>query len=192
MGYSKVFWHFTFKAHSDSTLLHLSRIYDQNPNGFHLRKFLEEGVGKNRWIFEPKLFKQRLKANPSAEDLLQAVGPINEKILIDDIEFSSDKSNPTVKKLVKWRNNVLAHRSLDSVLPSDSPKNIEQPSMPDMEQLINRGFEILNRYASYFEATSFSKNIFESDDFNFVLEALAHHPRHKDREKWNDFYKKLK
>lgn len=189
MNYSKVFWHFTFEAHFDSTLIHLSKIYDQNPKGFHLKKFLEEGVNNNRWIFKPELFLKRLQANPNAEELLKAIGTIDEDKFIADLAFVSEKTNELVKKLVIWRSNFLAHRSLNFVLPSSSVMP-DQPSSADMQILISRGFDILNRYAGYFEATSYSQNIFESDDFKFVLEALEHHPRHKEFQKWDEFYKK--
>jgi len=46
----------------------------------------------------------------------------------------------------------------------------------DVKELLDRGFEMLNRYSQYFNTTVYSAGCKEWKDMKFVFEALAHHP----------------
>ena len=184
--FSPVFWRFTYQAHIESVFYYLCKIYDQHDSAFHLRRLLEI-VKQNIALFEADNFARRLGKN--AEEEIKFYKSIDQHQLQDDYDFVS-KKNPLVDKLKRWRDNVFAHRNPKQIL-SQKPFETNHPfPFSEIEFLINRGSEIINRYSGYFSSTHYSTKLNGSDDFSYVLESLEHHPRSVERKRWDEYYKK--
>jgi AbiU2 len=122
------FWQFTKQAHLEIATFYLCRTYDKNPSGDHLYRFLNE-IPRGGLSEEKK-------------EVLQA-----------DLDFCHQKSKaPAIGRLRNWRDNFGAHfnyrltaydgRETLSTLKS---KALKTPSVAELQQLINKGFEILER-----------------------------------------------
>lgn len=98
--YSPFFSAYTLRAHCQTALVYLHRIYDQNKDSFGLHRFLLT-VRSNRKIFDPEAVRKRREGDPSLERLIQAVGTLNDAQLDRDIEFCSSR-NPKVLNLKMW------------------------------------------------------------------------------------------
>ena len=149
LNQSNAFWRLTFRAHLDATLIRLCRIYDDNKSALHLKNWLET-IKSNRHLFRADNFKERLKGNPCVESLAA-----NPRIPSDD-ELQSDidsvkKENPLVKKLRGIRDNSVAHKNAKMSINGDVNKEILKIDMVELEGLINKGMEILNKYSSLFK-----------------------------------------
>src|SRR5260221_5132183 len=55
---SPYFWHYTLRAHLQTVLIHLHRIYDQNGQSFNLHRFLLT-VQNNKEIFDVTEVRER-------------------------------------------------------------------------------------------------------------------------------------
>ena len=170
---SPYFWHFTLRAHCQTALVYLHRIYDQNRESFNLHRFLLT-VRDNPGVFCPAEVRKRLGGSPQAADLMQAIGMLDTIQLGRDIEFSSNE-NPKVANLNRWRNRVTFHKD-ERELFRQTPFEQEYPlPFSDIDELLEGGFGILNRYSQYFDAVQHSRGCREWKDMRFVFEALTHH-----------------
>src|SRR3954466_3911905 len=75
IDHSPIFWKYTIRAHIDSAMVHLCRIYDDNASATHLPHLLET-VKRHPDIFDTEPFKQRLRGNPSRESLAAHYGKL--------------------------------------------------------------------------------------------------------------------
>src|ERR1041385_3237475 len=98
------FWHSTLRAHCQTALVYLHRVYDQNTESFCLHRFLLT-VRENRQIFDPVEVRNRRTADLHADDLIQRIGSLDLRQLDQDIAFSSD-ANPKVANLKRWRDRM--------------------------------------------------------------------------------------
>jgi hypothetical protein len=187
INFSRTFWNFTYQAHIESVLYHLCKVYDQHPSGFHLHRLLEI-VKDNPEMFEIEKHRKRLGKN--AEDEILYCTPINQQQIQCDYQFVTEE-NPQVEKLLKWRNNVLAHRNPNQKL-SQKPFEKTYPfPFSEIESLLKEGSEIVNRYSGHFGSAYYSR-VTETDgwdDFFFVLESLSHHPRFVEYKRADALYK---
>ncbi len=177
---SSTFWSFTFRAHLNSTIFGLMRIFDGNSKSLSLTNLLDTIVA-NLQIFDVDQFRKRLKKNPFVNSLAEEARKPDEQQLKLDVAFSSN-DHEIVKKLTIWRSNLFAHRNAENVLSgkniaSDFPLNDEEIGV-----LVDGGVEILNRYSSLFRATTYSPKIIGHDDYEFVLESLTHKLESIDRD----------
>lgn len=122
-----------------------------------------------------------------AESLYQGIP--DKQQLKTDIEFVSE-SNPRIKNLKKWRDEVFFHRDprhllLDTKLESTNPLQYAE-----VEKLIDEGATLVNRYSGYFNAVYFGNDTRHWKDVDFVVDALTHHPFVKelreDEKMWGD------
>ncbi len=169
---SPVFWNYTLRAHYQTSMVHLHRIYDQNRESFNLHRFLLT-VRENREMFDSASVRKRRESDPHADQLMRAIGKLDLVQLDRDLLFSSNE-NPEVKNLNTWRNRVTFHND-EQELFRQKPFEDEHP-LPNIDQLIDEGFQILNRYSQYFDTTVYSKGCRDWKDMKFVFEALIHHP----------------
>ena len=173
--YSPHFWDSTLRAHYHVSLLYLHRIYDQNNESFNLPRFLLT-VRKNPKIFDVAEVCKRRSGDPHADSLIRSIGPLDPKQLDLDVEYSSHETNPKVANLKKWRDRVHFHKD-ERELFRQKPFEEEFPlPYTDLKALLDRGFEILNRYSQNFNTTRYSAGFKEWKDMKFVFEALQHHP----------------
>lgn len=172
MNFSPVFWPYTFRAHADVALMKVIRIYDQYPSGFHLLRLLRT-VEANDWLFSKEAFLNRLKQNEYAESLYRGIP--DKKQLEADIHFVSE-SNPRIKTLKKWRDEIIFHRDPRHLLSGNSFETNNPLPHAEIANLIEDGACLLNRYSSHFNAVHFGNDTNGWKDVGFVLDALAHHP----------------
>lgn len=115
------------------------------------------------------IFRQSA-ANESAKSIPQISSKTFDNAKLDeDIRFANPKSDP-VNKLIAWRGSIFAHSSLSIVT-----KQKEYPAdlrlfIFDIETLLSRGVEIINRYADVIYSKEFGTDLVGGDAYSFVLE----------------------
>ena len=166
-NHSKTYWYLTTEALKDSILLHLCRFFDQEKSSLCLYNLLYT-IRHHVNFFDKESFKQRLKDNPFVESLAELDRLPELKQLNIDIEFSSN-SNPTVKKLIIWRNNIIAHKASKNVLKKNHILEKHPLSMDEIQSLLDEGFNILNRYLYLYKASSWSRQIIGHDDYKSLF-----------------------
>jgi len=172
---SLAFWNLTTQAHSGMTVLHLCRLYDQNEQAIHLPGFLM-AVDNSEHLFNIESFKDRIGNTPGRDVVYLARFPrvLDREQLQQDVLFCS-KIAPLVKKLIVWRNNIVAHSSYTHLISEQKPFHEKFP-MPwnDLRTLIDTGFAIVNRYSSVFGASQYSENFLshQKNDYLFVLDSV--------------------
>ncbi len=148
---SEYFWNYTKRAHFQSALLQVAKTFDKDRAAIQLYRFLSEIPPDNLTDCE--------------KTLLQL-----------DKSFCEENSlDPLVEKLRHWRDNVSAHYNYRMITPKgrEIVANGKCPSIVELQQLIDKGFEILERWAVVHKATpGFEKLPKEKDDYLFVLEAI--------------------
>jgi len=164
---SPAFWYLTFNAHTFAAVQCLSRVFDQNRRALHLLSWLRT-IEVNLHLFERSAFEQRLSGNPFVASLAEHPRVPDASQLAKDIELCS-ASNREVKLLVRHRNNLGAHLNAESVASGVAPLSIP---VDDLEVLLNRAHEIVNRYSSLFAASSYSRQIVGHDDYRFVIKSI--------------------
>ena len=149
---SCTFWNLTFDAHRDATLFRLCRIYDQHSNALNLRNWLI-AMRDNQDHFDAS------KPMPTTTELQY------------DIPLVSD-CDPEVKMIVRLRNNLIAHRAAKSITCAATAASNCSPKHDDIDLLINRAREVVNKYTTYLNRESFSTTIVGHDDYRNVLESV--------------------
>lgn len=172
MGYSPVFWQYTFRAHSDMTLMRVFRIYDQHPSGFHLLRLLRTVEG-NDWLFSKEAFMSRVTNQEHAESLYEGIP--EKKQLEADIHFVSE-SNPRIKKLKKWRDEIVFHKNPRYLLSGRAFESDNPLPYAEVSNLIEEGARLVNRYSSHFNAVHYGNDTNGWKDVEFIFQALTHHP----------------
>ena len=172
LNFSPVFWQFTFRGHAELALVRVFRIYDQHPSGFHLLRLLQTVKGSD-WLFSKAAFMSRLKNNEYAESLYSGIPDKSQ--LEADIHFVSE-SNPRIKNLKKWRDEVFFHKAPRRLLSGSSFATDNPLPYAEVSALIEEGATLVNRYSSYFNAVHFGNDTHHWKDVDFVVEALTHHP----------------
>ena len=172
---SLAFWNLTVQAHGDMALSLLSRIYDQNDKSIHLPNFLK-AVEQSDYLFNVQAFKERISKTPGrdVETLASYERTLNREQLESDKFFCSG-SNPSVKSLIIWRNNVISHFSYEHLVADPKPFHEKYPIPFDgIEELLSRGFSIINYYSGVFRASQHSENFLshQKSDYLFVLESI--------------------
>lgn len=155
------FWHYTINAHIQAAIVHLCRVYDQQADhprarAIHLLRLLEEISHSKLTIAE----KVQLQAD------LKFLQRANRK--------AGTSPAPVVAKLRVWRNNLIAHRNYDlAILGIDDFLKQYPVDLEEIQGLIDRGFEILDRWKRYYEHQSDLQRLAGGrDDYAFVLRAL--------------------
>lgn len=171
MQQSNSFWQTTLKAHLNTSIYALTKVYDQHAGALHLYSFLQT-VKANFSLFTEEKFKERKKDNPFVDDLAQENRVPNLASLDADISACSDKDF-LVKLLLKHRGNSLAHRNAKNTASGKLLGDTYPLTFEDFEILLNRSIDILNRYSQFFEASSYSTHQIGADDFRFIFECVT-------------------
>lgn len=173
-NHAPFFWAYTLRAHCQTALVYVHRLYDQNTASFSLHRFLLT-VRDNPTVFEADAVRKRRATDPHTDRLITSIGPLDHAQLERDIEFCSEE-NPKVQTLRTWRDRVTFHND-ERELFRPTPFEQEHPLLfAEVDKLVDRGFEILNRYSQYFDTTQRSRSLREWKDMKLVFEALAYHP----------------
>ncbi len=167
---SNTFWSLTLQALWDATLVRLCRAYDTHLRSLSLKNLLDT-IMDNLAIFDTKNFKTRLHDNPFVESLAETARKPDPDTLCRDRD-SVNSSDPLVKKLLAWRNKIIAHRDASNVVEGvditmDYPLTIDE-----IRELLERATKILNTYSRLFRASTYSTQIIGHDDYLYVLRAI--------------------
>ncbi|HUF05520.1 MAG TPA: hypothetical protein VMM38_15275 [Aridibacter sp.] len=167
---SKTFWSLTFDAHLATSIHCLCRAYDQEASSLHLKSWLETIQG-NLGLFGSEQHRKRLAENPSAETLAAHAKKPDKQQLEKDIEAVTLK-NKSVKKLIEIRSTGYAHRGYKTTLKQQIQGKDVKLTLEEIEELIDKGIEILNRYSVSFKSLTYSASIIGGDDYMYVLKTL--------------------
>ncbi|MEW6665317.1 MAG: hypothetical protein AB1512_08865 [Thermodesulfobacteriota bacterium] len=178
LNQSAAFWNLTISAQVDATLLRLCRAFDSHTASLSLSRLLAT-IKYNLQIFDKPQFKNRLKDNPFVESLARDYRIPEKEELEADFALVSD-SDPLVKRLLAWRNNIGAHRNPRETL---SPNSVVAPmKYSDIEELLGRAIMLLNKYSLLFGALAYSASIVGADDYKYVLDCIRKNIAARDRE----------
>ena len=112
--------------------------------------------------------------DPHADLLLDSIGPRDPKQLILTLTIQATKRNPKVANLKKWRDRIHFDKD-ERELFKQKPFEEEFPlPYTDLKALLDRGFEILNRYSQNFNTTKYtSAGSRVGKILKFIFEAFA-------------------
>lgn len=180
---SPVFWHYTLSSLRDNRLIRLCRLYDQHAQSLNLFNLLET-IQANMHLFDEKEFRKRRADSPYVDSLAAYPRHPETKQLAADLEYASDQ-NPLVKKLVVWRNNIVAHRGAKLSLGRKDILANNPITKAELEQLLERALEIFNHYSHLFRASTWSVQMIGEEDYQHCLKMLhkgieTAHAEHKD------------
>lgn len=172
--HSPAFWGKTIDAHISATLSHLCRVYDYDPAAVHLL-FLLETVRDNPDTFCKSAFKQRLGEMEGCDDHVAYFGDPDKNKIDEYISFCCTANpNPLVEKLRKWRHNVVAHLNKRVSTDLESFKHQCPLEQNDIQELITKGHDILEKCAGWYKAESLTLNLPSpyNNDYKFVFESM--------------------
>jgi hypothetical protein len=169
LNHAPTFWRLVIQAQREVTLFRLCRAYDSEKNSLSLFNWLDTIEG-NLDIFEIPNFRSRLKENPFV-DSLAAVNRVPSKKQLDRDKKLVASNDTLVNKLIRWRNNIGAHRSPKETLRPGSAAG--QPlTLDEIGEILERATRILNDYSGLFRAVYYSVQPVGADDFKYVLESV--------------------
>jgi len=145
---SNTFWYLSFQAYLEVALHRLNRIYVGHNDALSLGSWLEA-----------------IKNNP------QLFVALPDPVQLDQ-DIRSVEDDPIVKKLVKLRGNIVAHINWNNVAKNLKLGDRFALSFGEIDVLISRASDILNRYSVLFNQESWSTPIVGHDDFQTILKAL--------------------
>lgn len=169
-GQSNTFWFYALNSINNSCMTSLCRIYDQHSKSLNLYNLLDT-INKNIKYFKTNEFQNRLKNNPFVDSLSKSILIPDKKQLEDDIKYAS-KDNILVKKLIVWRNNIIAHKSPKVFLGKGEILEQNALTSKDVTELLDKCFEIYNRYSSLYRASTASRQVIGADDYKSVLKFM--------------------
>jgi hypothetical protein len=149
-------------------LMRLARVYDQDHHSLSLLTLLH-AIAQHTHFFEDDAVLRRVSQAYAAE-FKAGSHQIDLERLNADIELVW-ASDPLVKKVIVWRSNFGAHLSTKPIL-RDGIRGHNPLTEDDVFALVDRAFDVFNRYLVAFEGASFSKKIIGEDDHQFLLKLL--------------------
>lgn len=153
MNHSAAFWSLAVQGLLEAAVLRTCRVYDDRKGVISLPALL-------------RVMKREEQALGSWVD------SFDREVLSADLArvISRDrkKADAVLKQLIKHRNEVLAHRRAKGF--GNSPASAV--ALRDVEELILRAHEILNRWSIVFGRQEYAAALPGSDDFKDVLEAI--------------------
>jgi AbiU2 len=170
-GNASAFWGLSSRAYLDSTVLRLCRIYDKTNDARSLPKLLKF-IRRNRLEFSRDRVIERVKRKYRDEEPREFAFPT-----LDETQLAKDdqlvrETDDDVGILHGWRKKGYVHLDLDLLSP-DWTLLKPQPLLPQIPTLLDRAFEILNRYNGLYDGTHHLDNTFQNwDDYRLLLQAL--------------------
>jgi hypothetical protein len=177
---SKTFWTMLFTSFKDSVYIRLCRIYDQNTKSLNLVNLIDT-INKNRHLFSKDCFKERNKEHADSDWLSKSTKIPTIDEIEKDIKLTNNK-NPIVKKLMIWRNNIVAHKNPKISLGNTDILNVNELSEKEVKTLLDTAWDIFNKYSCYFNASTMSRMFFGGDDFKKIFKHIRKSMEY-DREK---------
>lgn len=170
MNHSPAFWTLTLDSLRDARILRLCRIFDQEASSLNLGNLLET-IRANASLFEKDELKIGLKDNPHVESPADYPRCPNLTELEKDLAIAR-LGNVAVKKLILWRNNIVAHRGAKLSLGKTEILKDNPLSKEEMDDLLDKALNIFNKYSSLFRASTWSRNMIGQDDYKACLSLI--------------------
>ncbi len=167
---SPAFWSLTFQALGEAAVLRLCRVYDQQDSANHLHGLLLT-IRANPKLFEEAQFRERLKNNPAVDSLAKYGTTPQAENLEADLKLTS-LDDPDVLLLYQWRGTVIAHRNAKMAKGTATWAKENPLPWAVIEKLIERAFDIFNRYSTLFNAVSYSTMLIGENDYKNLLHLL--------------------
>ena len=171
---SNTFWNFSKNALRDSALFSLCRLYDPhkysaslvklmkqllvNPNHLESESFIRRMNAEGKQQFLPSMLERR--SVPTREEIQKDLASIVE-------------TEPMVEKLLVWRDKYFAHRDLKEVLSGNRILAEYPISFSEIEELVNRGFDLYNKYLGIYKEHFWSSTPIGHDDYMRLLKASS-------------------
>jgi hypothetical protein len=149
------FWELTRRAHQDAVILRLGRLYDPHPTAISLGTLL---ATMHKHMSAP------------APEFPSTLANLDRAQLEAELESVSD-SDPSVKKLLTWRNEYLAHRGAQHVARGTFA-HLPELGRRDIAKLVNRVVGILRKYRHRLGFPPLSWGRHEETDLKHLLQLL--------------------
>lgn len=163
------FWYYTLQAHRRTALASLARVFDQEQSALHLRSWLTS-IREHLHLFGKDAVMKRRPGDPFAQ-WMRADAAVPDPVVLDQDIKSCSKSDPDVTALFMYRHNFLAHRSAKLSKQGESAK-LPELFVEQIERLLARAHDILNRYSYLFDASFFSMTPLGHDAVERVFEGM--------------------
>ena len=167
---SNTFWSMTLDAHINTCMNILCRVYDQNNKSLHLRSWLHT-IEENIHLFEEEEFRKRLKGNAFVDSLAETSRKPDKAKLEKDIQLCS-MDDPLVKTLNIHRGSRIAHKNAKNIVAERYIGDDFPLTYTDIDTLLDRAKNILNRYSKLFTASINSMQIIGDDDYRFIIQCV--------------------
>jgi hypothetical protein len=177
---SNTFWHLTLDSLKEVRLSRLCRVFDQKSRSLNLVNLLDT-IKANPHLFQEEPFRKRLRDSAFVDSLARDNRVPCDEELNRDIEYASTK-NPLVKKLIVWRNNIVAHRSVALSLGETRHLDQRPISKAEIEELLASSLAIFNKYSSLYSAETWSRQIIGHDDYKSLLSFVRRGLQKRDEE----------
>jgi hypothetical protein len=187
-----VFWEYTIHAHDTMAVLALCRLYDNtkcaDKRSLTLRRFLAT-VERRLAFFQKRELQKRLAKNVHLNYLSQLLklpdanqlktekdhcAPIKiDNDLCKQIKMDKDLcEDKLVHDLIKLRHRVIAHLDYDYAVGKEKDYFKSHPfPYPAIQDLIERGFEIVNHYSETTHSARLASN--QDQDYLEVFKSLG-------------------
>jgi hypothetical protein len=172
------FWHYTLVAHQRTALMCLARAYDNDQKGLHLRSWLI-AIRDHLHLFSKDQVERRRPDDPFAKWISEEAAKPNSQQLEQDIKDCSIYDND-VKALYVYRGNLLAHRNAELMKQGD-PSKLPPLSIEQVEALLARAVDVLNRYTYMFETTIYGTQPVGHDSIERIFESMQRDVDQRDR-----------
>ena len=174
---SKTFWHLTLKAHLDSVLTHLCRLFDKSAGALNLVKFLRT-VKAHPELFSEKAVRERLKDSPDLETL-------SDDRAIDDSELDTDiksvsTSDPLVSRLLEFRSQTISYIDASNVARNSPTVGM---TADGIEVLLRRARGIMSKHRLRFWASTYG-GIAGAEDYKHTLQLLREGLSSRNAKNW--------
>ena len=162
------FWYYAQQAHQRTALTCLARVFDQEQNSLHLRAWLIS-IRDHLHLFGKDAVKLRRPGDPFVQ--WQPEDAVPDPIQLNkDIDLCSMR-DPDVAALIVYRNTVLAHRGAKLSKQGVTAK-LPELHYEQIQQLLARARDILNRYNYMFDASFFSMTPLGHDAVERIFEGM--------------------
>jgi hypothetical protein len=165
------FWTLTLGALRTAYQTHLCRVYDQESASLNLVNLLHT-IQSNLHLFSESYFRERLSGNAFVDSLAKTKRMPEKDELESDMELVTCE-NPIVKKLIVWRNNIVAHRGAKVALGKDQVLSDNPISDVEIKELLEQSLSIFNKYSSFYNASTQSSGIIGHDDYKHLLKFIG-------------------
>ena len=163
---SRTFWYLTFQSLKESREIRLCRIFDTVENSISIQNLLF-ALKENPQHFNKNSFINRLKDNPFSESLANSNRELDLTALEKELNYV--RNNKIVKKIIIFRNNLIAHKSLKSGLKQFKILRKEEISIAEVDELLLFCKSTINKYMNLFKAVSWSTTIIGHDDYKGLV-----------------------